>query len=239
MKQRMSVFVPAPAAAVLYGAQGGPNTTSDLYIVDASNGSTTSIGPIGFAMTGLAFRPSDGVLFGITSNNSASNSRSLITVDPATGAGTLVGALGKGIGDISFKSDNVLYGLDTSNMILNTINTTTGAATAVSFSAVPGAAVGNSDAFNSADVLYAFTNFANGRFYIVDTSTGVGTQQSNMSGAPVPSASVPAACFDANDVLYVSLVSSSSAHLATLDVATGVLTSLGSTLSHLDAIAWS
>ena len=111
-----------PAEAVLYAAQGSVTTTSDLYTIDPDTGAATSVGAIGFSLTGMAFRPSDGVLFGVTSNNSASNPRSLITIDPDTGAGTLVGALGvtSGLADIAFRSDDVLYGYTPSTRTLYT-----------------------------------------------------------------------------------------------------------------------
>ena len=104
------VSVTPPVVNVLYGAQAGSQTTSDLYTIDTGTAAGTAIGAIGFAVTGLAFRPSDDVLFGVTSNNSSSNPRSLITIDPETGAGTLVGALGitTGLADIAFSEAGVL-----------------------------------------------------------------------------------------------------------------------------------
>ena len=52
--------------AVLYGATGG-EVNSNLYMVDTATGATTSIGPIGFAVTGLAVDPNSGTLYGSTS----------------------------------------------------------------------------------------------------------------------------------------------------------------------------
>lgn len=228
---------------MLYGAVGGTFTTSDLYTVNITTAVATPIGPIGFALTGLAFRPSDGVLFGLTSNNSASNPQSIITVDTSTGAGTLVGSLGLGgqnLGDLAFRNNDVLYGINNSNRKLYTVNTTTGAATQVSALPVQGSGPGSSSAFSSLDVLYGFTNVASGRFYIVDPATAASTQQSIMSGAPAPAASIGAADFDAADVLYICLVNQANpTYLATIDVTNGVISPIGVTQQNLDAIAWS
>lgn len=243
MKQRLTVFGTGAGSFVLYGAVGGTFTTSDLYIVDPSDASVTSVGAIGFALTGLGTRPSDGVLFGLTSNNSAANPRSLITINTSTGAGTLVGALnisGQNLGDLSFRDDDVLYGINNSTRRLYTVDTTTGQATVQGAIPVSGSGVGSSSAFSSADVFYGFTNNAAGRFYIVDPSTAASTQQSVMSGAPAPAASIGAADFDAADVLYICLVDQSNpTYLATLDVTNGVISPIGVTQQNLDAIAWS
>lgn len=75
-------------AALLYGAEGGLFSQVNLYLIDPTTGAVTStIGPIGFGVTGLAFDPIPGTLFGVTTT---SGDRQLITIDPATGAGTVV-----------------------------------------------------------------------------------------------------------------------------------------------------
>ncbi len=173
-----------PVEPVLYGAKGGPATTSNLYTVDPATAALTSVGASGFAITGLSFRPSDQVLFGVTSNNSASNPRSLITVDATTGAGTLVGALGvtSGLADIAFRSDGALYGYSPSNSTLYSVNTSSGAATQVSATAIPATALGFGLAFDSTDTLYVFPKGAAGVFYIVDETTGGLTAQTALTG---------------------------------------------------------
>jgi hypothetical protein len=100
------------AVAKLYAALGASNSVSDLYEVDPFSGTMTSIGPIGFAVTGLAFDPTSGILYGATSNNSSPHPRSLITIDPASGAGTYVGTLdgSQPFPDIDFDSTGQLYG---------------------------------------------------------------------------------------------------------------------------------
>lgn len=57
---------------VLYGADGAAgNSTTNLYILDPTTGGIVStVGPIGFAVTGLAIDPITGILYGSTGNNS-------------------------------------------------------------------------------------------------------------------------------------------------------------------------
>jgi hypothetical protein len=114
--------------AVLYAARGAAATTSDLYTVDPVTAATTSIGPTGFGITGLAFDPTTGILYGSTNANSTAHPKSLITIDPATGAGTFVGSFGgKTIPDIAFKSDGTLYGWSNADNKICTIDKATGA----------------------------------------------------------------------------------------------------------------
>jgi hypothetical protein len=74
-----------------------------------ANGAATPVGPIGFDNVGaLDFAP-NGTLFGVGYNGSDSI---LITINPATGAGTLIGSLGETqfTQDIAFRpSDGTLF----------------------------------------------------------------------------------------------------------------------------------
>src|SRR5690349_16376470 len=81
---------PAAKAAILYGATGGGNPGS-LYILDPTTGAViTDVGALhdaggnAYAITGLAFRPSDGTLFGSTSNVSPTGTGHLVIIDPTT-----------------------------------------------------------------------------------------------------------------------------------------------------------
>jgi len=237
----------APLTAdTLYAARGGSATTSDLYTLNPATAVPTSIGAIGFALTGLASRPSDGALFGVTSNNSAANPRSLISIDRSTGAGTLIGALGLGsdsIGDIAFRSDDVLYGHNVVGRRLHTINTSTGVATQVSATAVPGSNFGYGNAFDSADVLYLFSKGDNGVFYIVDETTGGVTAQPALTGSPdANSYSIPAASCDPDDLVWITisnaLVSPTDSWLATVDVSTSVITVIALIGHLMDGLEW-
>src|SRR5262245_33059555 len=109
------VGVPAAwcQAATLYAANGSGGNLSSLAILNQTNGALSSIvGPIGFAVTGLAVHPGTGVLYGSTSTGDAQGG-SLITINKTTGKGTLVGSFGLGgftLPDLTFTSDGTLYG---------------------------------------------------------------------------------------------------------------------------------
>src|ERR1051325_2903965 len=75
----------------------------NLYTINLAHGTATLVGP------SMAAHPSTGVLYGITSEQSPSFSRSLITIDPATAIATLVGELPAPGSDVSFDSKGTLY----------------------------------------------------------------------------------------------------------------------------------
>lgn len=235
--------LPTPPTDVLYGALGGSSTTSDLYTIDPGTAVATSVGATGFALTGLSFRPSDSVLFGATSNNSASNPQSLVTIDHTTGAGTLVGAFsisgGGTLADICFRQDGVLYGYGSVTRKLYTVNTSTGAATQVSATAIPPAALGFALGFDTSDVLYVFPKGDAGIFYIVDPATAGLTAQPTLSGSPLsPLGQISAGKFDAADVFWATITASGVTWLATIDVGTATITGVGTTTALMDALAW-
>lgn len=239
MGQRMSGFMAVtPPSEALYGALGATNTTSDLYTIDPVTGAGTSIGAIGDALTGLAFRPSDGVLFGAVSNNSSANPGCLITVDPTTGAGTLVGSyglFGNTIADITFRSDDVLFGWGSVSHRLYTINQSTGVVTQVSL-ASPFGSFGGGLAFDSADVLSSYSNGTDGNWYLVDSTTAVATSQGALSGYGVSDAIAAAAC-DASDVTWAT-VQFSSIRTDLVTIASSTVTLVAETETGLDALAW-
>lgn len=234
---------PTPPAALLYGGEGASQTTSDLFTIDPATVVLSSIGAAGVAFTGLAFRPSDGVLFGSTSNNSTVNKQSLVTVDTSTGAATLVGNFGifQTLGDIAFLSNDSLFGYNAGNRRLYSVNTTTGVATQVSATQIPTSGQGYGCSVDSSDNFYVFPKGTSGVFYLVDVTTGGLTAQPSLSGSPF-GGSVNAASFDSTDVCYISISDGFiNWDLATVDIATGVITDIGPTAGgeKLDAIAWS
>src|SRR5689334_8919265 len=120
---------------------GGVNTeapiSGNLYTVNLSSGASQLVGairlpgsrPIGVA--GLSFHPKTGVLYGITSEQSPNEPHSLVTIDPNTGAASLIGDLGAIASDASFDSKGTLFvWLQTTSQI-GTVDLTTGAATRI------------------------------------------------------------------------------------------------------------
>lgn len=105
---------------VFDGSLGG-----NLYSVDLGTGNTNVVGPIlingdpskPIGITGLAFNPLTGVLYGVTDpGTSAPYNNCLVTINPATAAATLIGCFGSSIPsgflltDITFSNTGTLYG---------------------------------------------------------------------------------------------------------------------------------
>lgn len=220
---------------VLYGAKGG-NAASDLYTIDPVTAATTIIGPTGIALTGLAFHPGTGVLYGATSELSPGGTRrSLYTIDPTTGAATLIGS-GGAVGDIAFDSGGTLYGLSfTAGNKLVSIDLSTGAFTPIG-SAV-GSISGGGISVDSTDV--AFTTFFGTPQHLtnIDLATAALSDIFAISGITTENGS--ALAFDEADVLWACFLNSGTASLWT--VTTGpfpAATLIGSLPSKFDAIAW-
>lgn len=229
-------------AQVLYAAKGGSSTTSDLYTVDPVTAVGSSVGDIGHAMTGLAFDPTDGTLFGATSSNSTANPDTLITIDTTTAAATVIGALSsKTVPDIAFDSTGALFGWNNTDKRIVTIDKATGAVTNLaSAPAFAGFAFGNGLSFTTVDVLYFSPKGATGNLYTVNTSSGAQTSLGAMTQGTLPTStgSIMAFSFTDADVLWGIY---NSAQLATVDVSTRVWSNVA-TLSPgalWDALAWS
>src|SRR5260221_10358566 len=88
-------------AQTLYGSTsaGGPG---ELWIINAANGAAVQdVGPLNdslganYAVTGLAFDPLNGVLYGSTGGKTGTE---LLTINPATGLVTVVGNFNTGVG---------------------------------------------------------------------------------------------------------------------------------------------
>ncbi|MBC7855334.1 MAG: hypothetical protein IAF94_18045 [Pirellulaceae bacterium] len=228
--------------AVLYGATGG-NVNSDLYTVNTTTGATTSLGPIGFAVTGLAVHPGTGVLYGSTSSNSPLNPRSIITIDKTTGAGTLVGAVGittQVIADIDFDAGGTLYGwAEPSTDDLVTINTATGAATVVGNSGISTFGAGIADVNGT---LFFAGEGSDAELRTVSKATGLTTVVATLSGAPASSAAISAMSTDPDTGTLFAVATENgtpnSASLVTINTTTGAVTIIGALPNRFDAIAF-
>lgn len=155
-------------STVDYGTFGAGD---ELITIDPNTGAGTSIATLDFgsidpALRGLAFRPSDGVLFAV--NNTGNDE--LFTIDIGTGVGTLIADQGTtGLQGIDFASDGTLYGWD--NFLgLVTVDTTTGLLTDVNPTVGATAAI-QSVVFGPDGTLYGARN----ALYTIDVGTGVTT----------------------------------------------------------------
>ncbi len=239
----LSLLAAHPASGeTLYGADGAQGKLSNLYILNPANGaSLQTVGPIGFAVTGLAVHPTTGVMYGSTGNASGPpNPRSLITINKSTGQGTLVGpfnAVGGGtMADLTFTSDGTLYGWGSFDD-LYTINLTTGAATSIGPSNLPVFTVGGGLAADVCDTLYLAASTDLGPLRTVDRTTGTLTTVAALDGST--GEPISAMAFNGAGALFGSLLlSDATSFLITIDKSTGHVTVLGQTVDLLDAIAF-
>ena len=169
-------------------------------------------------------------LFGITTG-AGGGSAELLSIDPETGAGVVVGAHGVDTSDLAFAPSGLLYtwGEDGDGDDLHRIDTATGVATPVGdcgfVTTPPGVAVDATGAAVMKDGTDLFS---------VDRVTGACAL-----GATVSGATDEALAFDRWGTLYTLDRTGAGAELFTLDPATGALTSLGTNgLSALSALAF-
>src|SRR6476659_1025930 len=124
----LGLFLTAPGSALanLY-ASTSAGAPGELYVISSANGSQVAdIGPLNdsvgtnYPITGMAFNPNTGVLYGSTGNAGAVDAM-LVTINPATAAVTVIGAFNAGptnssgtpttMADIAFDSAGNLFGI--------------------------------------------------------------------------------------------------------------------------------
>jgi len=236
----------------LYGAVfSGPSGATKLYSIDITTGAATEIGPIGFnAISAMAFDVS-GTLYAVGRRPSDGTSV-LLTINTTTGAGTQVGptgvetlGFGDSVADISFRhSDGALYAYLEAGDGLGRIDKSTGVATALGGTGV--SCCGNGIAFSPEDVLFHSNEDS---LHILNQITGQATIVAPMS-FPRPSSEFPRiSAMDyqpGTGILFGSLnVGGGIAggiprvnYLVTINTTTGVVTTIGTTITGLDALAF-
>lgn len=228
--------------STLYAAQAQNQTTSDLYTIDPVTGTPTSVGAIGFAVTGLAWDPVGGVMYGATSNNSASNPRSIITIDLGTGAGTLVGSLGLGgsiaASDLQFTSDGQLWGIASSGGKLLSINKSTGAGTSIGATGIfwaTGLNVLTDDSF-----LTVGNQFGPSVWHLwpVPQTGGPGGPSVGDVTPPADQQSIASSSCGPDGLIYVNNGFHTDSNLNAIDVDALTVVLDVTTLDYMDAIAW-
>lgn len=229
----------------LYATKAASATTSDLYTLDPATAVATSIGATGHAFTALAFDPTVGTLYGITSEQSSANPNSLYTIDPATGAATLVGSMGGSVSDIAIDAAGQIWGwtrrtsnggLGGANAALLQIDKTD-----ASFAVIGSSGLnmqGGGISFHSDGTLYGLIALAGtGHLYTINTTTGVLTDL----GGLTPSLGITAAAsFDDTDSLYLLLGGAGgTTSLNWVDVSALTMTTVGNPGNDFDGLAWS
>jgi hypothetical protein len=182
----MSVAAGASTASanggVLYAADGALSAAGNLYRVDPATALTTTVGALvdasggAYAISGMAWDPSNNWLWGTTSAASPSLPNGFVRINPATAAVTPIGALG--LTPPNFGADldlrqGVLYGWAESSLSsLMTINTGTGAATVVGPNGQNINTTGSGLASNASGTMFSTPDLATGNVWQVNTGTG-------------------------------------------------------------------
>ncbi len=256
----------ANAQETLYAATTDYMAGGNLYVLDPTTAAATLVGPLlvgtlPIGVTGLAFNPANGTLYGVTDDYSANYPDSLVTINTQTAAATLIGPLGvTSVTDISFNSAGMLYGwvvnpLDPasydapSSSYLVSISLTTGAATQIG-SAPMGLNYEGGIAFSPGGTLYVENNVQQSSgccspypspfvFETVDPTTGNTTPVS--TSTPFGDSYLDAMAFNAAGTLFIVVVDSDGfSSLYTVDPTTGNVHSVGDLVDPVfNAIAFS
>jgi plastocyanin len=177
------VNVITPSDILLYGSTGGDNATGGgrLWLIDVTTQSALLVGDTGFdRLGGIAF-DGGGILYGVSGGSSFQGT--LMTIDPATGAPTVIGLLSDpdaAVDGLRFNSQGTFFGSSFNNTKsvgeLLTIDPTNGNV----LSSLTLIGSGNSFcpgiAFDSLDVLYGSRGNSSGRLEdldLIDQITGV------------------------------------------------------------------
>jgi hypothetical protein len=240
-------------AAVMF-ASSSAGAPGELYTLNPANGAMVSdIGPLNdlaatnYPITGLAFNPISGVLYGSTGNAGAVDAK-LVTINPATALVTLIGNFNAGpvngsgtpatMADLAFDSAGNLYGIGSvGGPQLYSINIATGQATVIGSTGLT-SITGGGLAISSGGVFYGTPTAS--RFGTYDSSLGTFTLIANPA-KPTGGGAYGALSFDENGVLYGLNVGSGSpppTALAIINTTTGAVTNVGSSIASLDAIAF-
>jgi Ca2+-binding RTX toxin-like protein len=233
---------PAATTQTLYGADGSGGNPSNLYEIDRDTGAVMrTIGPIGFAVTGLAIHPETAELYGSTGGNAPTDPGSTIKIDKTTGAGTLIGdqvaADEMGAADITFTSDGTLYGWSEATDDLVTINLASGAATVVGESGAD--YLGSGLSASPGDTLFFTGQLDIGNLMTISRTTVLPTIVALMDGTVGDR--INALAFDNRGTLLGSrrLDNELDRDLIRINTSSGHITSLGPSVDRLDAIEFS
>jgi hypothetical protein len=244
------LFVARADAGTLYAATAS-GAAGELYILNPANGAMVQdIGPlndsssVNYPITGLAFHPITGVLYGSTGNSVAATAARLVTINPTTALVTIIGQFNAGnagspatMSDIAFDSAGNLYGIGSvGGPQLYSISVATGQATVI----------GNTGLTSTSGGGLAIS--AGGIAYGTPTSTRYGTYNlgtgayANIANPAKPGGGGAYAALDFDGSVLYGLNSAPGSppptYLATIDPTTGAVTNVGQSVNSLDAIAF-
>ncbi|HZZ91966.1 MAG TPA: hypothetical protein VFE23_05345 [Usitatibacter sp.] len=213
---------------------GAARIECNLYRVDPATGASILMAPVRIAgrepiaVVSLAIHPTTGVVYGVTAGLSSTIPRSLVSIDPATGDVTLIGALGEVASDLAFSRDGTLYAwLPTRNRLAR-VDLASGHAAPREDSGIAGL-MGGGMAIDDHDVAYVAATGATGTLDTVDIHTGRGTPGPMLEGAPYLSA-ITNLTFSPDGKLYAvnsNMGAPASTALVEIDVHNGKVTEIG------------
>ena len=197
------------------------NTPFNIYSIDTTTGTATSVGNLSFASAAIARQPSTGLIYYYAINPNGSGRYIVATWNPATNTNTtLSGTVNVYLPRLTFRADGVLYGMD-SNNVLYTLNTSTGAI-ATTVGTVSGSTLttglGGDMGFSPTGTLYLV---AGTTLYTVSGTTA------SLVGATGISTPVAGLAFATDGSLYASDTNGANSRIYTLSLANGAATSVG------------
>jgi len=233
------------AASVRTLAEGGSEAIGgSLYSVELKTGSATLVAPIRLngssplGITGMAVHPTSGVMYGITSPLSRTNPLSLVIINPDTGNAQMVGPLRLAGSDIAFNRLGILFTWLPETHQLGVVNLETGNVTAIGDPGAAGPPAGLAiDASNNA---YITAKGATGSVDTVDIATGAIKVGPALKGAPFDS-TINSMTFTPSGLLLAvnsNQGSPAATRLITINVATGVVSTIGNLPDDTDALAF-
>jgi hypothetical protein len=250
----LPVMTSTDTKADLYAASAADGPGQLFRLNPATGGMLQDIGQLNdlnglnYPVTGLAFNPLTGVLYGSTGNNPTTTAARLVTVHPVSGLVTVIGSFNADpvnssgtpatMADIAFDGSDNLFGIGSiGGPQLYSINLLTGQARATGSTGLTSTS-GGGLVISASGVFYGTLTAS--RFGTYDSVTGT---YANIANPAKPAGGAYGALdFDKNGTFIGLNVGSGSpppTHLATIDPTTGAVTDLGSSLNSLDAIAFS
>ena len=202
---------------------------------------------VNYPITGLAFHPITGVLYGSTGNNPSDTAARFVTIDINTAQVTVIGMFDAGpvnsggtpatMADIAFDAAGNLYGIGTiGGPNLYSININTGKATVIGSSGLTSTTGGGLEIVGGV----AYATPTSSRYGTYDLTTGTYANITNPV-KPGGGGAYNALTSDENGVLYGLNSAPGSpppTFLVTIDPTTGTVTSLGQSINSLDALAF-
>jgi hypothetical protein len=215
----------------------GSGTASTLYTLNPADGSVVStIGATGVnSISGLAVHPSTGVIYAhVNEYYGGWGDGALATLNPTTGAATIIGQTNLQSPDMTFSPSGTLYAWSENSDVLCTINLSTGASTQIGSNNINTSGTGL--CFNPVNSKLYLKNDADYKTYELDPSNGTVISAVSYSGS-----THNMLAFNSSGTAFTGIRGSITPFtLYTLDISAGTLTSIGSnSLGRISALAFS